>query len=98
MSVEKRDRTYKPTKKVDQRERAAQRPASRRHTRQVNYTEIEVISSSGVSEETVIESESGVGSIKLELGEVEQELYGEDLGDSWTPGMLQRTATQVSSR
>ena len=98
MSGEEKDRTYKPTMKVDRRKRAAQRPTSRRHNRQVNYTEIDVISSSGVSEETVILSESGVGSIKLEPGEVEQELYGEDLRESWMPGTLHRTATQVSSQ
>ena len=57
-----------------------------------------MISSTGESEKTVIESESGVGRTKLEPGEVEQELYGEDLGDSWMPGTLHRTATQLSSQ
>ena len=68
MSGEERDRTYKPTKKAEQKDRTVQRQSGRRNTRRVDYTEVEVISSGCESEETVIESESGIGSVKLEPG------------------------------
>ena len=66
MSGEGRDKEYKPTKKPQQTETTTLRQSSRQTTRNVDYKEVEVISSGGESDQTAV-SESGFeGSVKLE--------------------------------
>ena len=69
MSGEGRDDTYKPktkTQKGPVRESRRQR-----QTRQVDYSEVEIVPSDSDSEGTTANSESSIGSVKLEPGVTE---------------------------
>ena len=61
----------------------------------VNYAELDLSTSDTESESTVVGSESGFGSIKLE-GEMEQiDIEGDELTHTWTSTTIRNTATQV---
>ena len=97
MSIEKRDTTYKLTKKSETTDQPSTRQSGRRITRRVDYKEVELLSSSGESEETIVQSESGFsGSVKLKLGE--QELESELRDNLWTPGTIRSNAVQVTDQ
>ena len=97
MSSEGRDKSYRP--KIRPQQLGADGIGRSRcpRTSRVNYREIEVLSGSG-SEDTVITSESSIGSVKLE-SEGSVPLFESDRESSlWTPGTLTSRANQVSEQ
>ena len=95
MSSEGRDSAYIHKQKTSQ---GLMRELRKRNTRPVDYKEVDVVSSGSESEGTIIESESGIDSIKLEPGLGDQELDGDKLVDNWTTGTLRKTAMKGTSQ
>ena len=71
MSGEGKDVDYKPKKKINSTGVAEGRGLSRRQTRKVYYREVEVLSSGGESEETIVTESDFEGSIKTEREEAQ---------------------------
>ena len=96
MSREGRDSTYKPKSKTA---RGLTWESSRVRSRdQVDYAEVEGITSDTASEGTIENIESGFGSIKQEQNFAELDLDCERFEDTWTPGTLRHKATQVTNQ
>ena len=82
MSREGRDSTYRA--KARQVKGPTSESTRIRGKEQVDYKEVEIISSDTESEEIIINSESGIGSIKQEPHLGEQELGGDNFLDTWS--------------
>ena len=74
------------------------RQSGRKPTRQIDYREVELISSGGELEETITGSESGIESVKLEPGEHGFEQECEPRNSQWTPGTLRSRTETVTEQ
>jgi len=95
MSGEGRDSTYNPRKKTEKRPVMKSRIIRKKN--QVDYSEVEIVTSDSDSEGTIANSESGIGNINLESGLTELELENDRSVDIWTPGTLRNTANQAQN-
>ena len=86
MSKEGKDSTYRPKSRTM---KGPTRESKRIKSKdQVDYAEVDLISSDTESEGTIINSESGFGSVKLEPTLPELDLDSERFQDAWTPVLL----------
>ena len=98
MSGEERDRTYKTKGRAEKTLRGTPRRTTTRTTGRIDYKETEVISSGSDSEETIVGSESGIGSSKLEREDSVPLLEGDRDRNLWTPGTLTSRDNQVTEQ
>ena len=85
MSRENRDTSYRRSKKGNQSSLEERWQTSRRHIRKVDYRENVLLSSEEDSEDTLVPSESGFGSVKQEP---DLEVEWETRDSQWTPQTL----------
>ena len=96
MSREGSDTSYRPKRRLHLSETEHRRSRCPRSSR-VDYKEVEVLSGSD-SEETIVDSELGRQSVKLEREGSVPGFEGETEENLWTPDTLKSRANQVSEQ